>query len=119
MVRIRSLRRQKYGNIRVKDDGYTFDSKREHKRYCELRMLRRSGVIQDLKVHPRFELKVNGQHICFYEGDFSYYNTPVHRVVMPGSFVLEDVKSPATKTPLYELKKKLMNAVHNITVEEV
>lgn len=120
MIFRRSLKRQKYNNAHVKEDGYSFDSKREHKRYCELRMLARAGDIEKLRVHQRFPLEVNGQHIAVYEADFSYYNVTrgpaLHRTPQ---FVVEDVKSPATKTPLYELKKKLMKAVHNITVEEV
>lgn len=119
VVRIRSLKRQKYGNIRVKDDGYTFDSKREHKRYCELRMLARAGKIKHLQVHTRFPIKVNEQLICTYEADFSYYETQDGTIKTPYQFVVEDVKSPATRTPLYELKKKLMKAVHNVTVEEI
>ena len=33
--------------------------------------------------------------------------------------VIEDVKSPATATPLYKLKRKLAEACHSITITEV
>lgn len=119
MIIRRSLRRQKYGNIHVKEDGHTFDSKKEYKRYCELRMLARAGKIKHLQVHPRFPIKVNEQLMCTYEADFSYYETQDGTIKTPYQYVVEDVKSQATKTPLYELKKKLMKAVHNVEISEV
>lgn len=113
----RSLRRQKYNNVHVKEDGHSFDSKKEHKRFCELRMLARAGKIKSLVVHPRFSIKVNGQLITTYEADFSYYETPDGTIKTPYQYVVEDVKG--VKTPVYELKKKLMKAVHNIEVSEI
>lgn len=119
MIFRRSLRRQKYNNVHVKEDGYDFDSKKEHKRYCELRMLARAGKIKSLEVHPRFSIKVNGQLITTYEADFSYYETQDGTIKTPYQYIVEDVKSQATKTLLYELKKKLMKAVHNVEISEV
>src|SRR3990167_1086359 len=86
----------KYGNRRVTADGYTFDSQAEYARFRELRLLARAGKIQSLQVHPRFDLSVNGVRICRYYADFGY---------MRGStYVVEDVKSSATRTPVYRIK---------------
>ena len=46
----------KYRNKKVTCDGYTFDSKREANRYCELRLLLKSGEISDLRLQVPFEL---------------------------------------------------------------
>lgn len=43
--------------------------------------------------------------------DFSYHEN--------GILVVEDVKSKATKTPLYQLKKKLVKALYGIDVKEI
>ncbi|CAG0947548.1 hypothetical protein ANRL1_04256 [Anaerolineae bacterium] len=92
-------------------DGYTFDSLSEARRYGELKIEELAGNISALKVHPRFCLDVNGVHVCDYEADFTYCRN--------GRFVVEDVKSTATVTRLYRVKKKLMLAVLGITIQEV
>lgn len=101
----------KYHNVAVNDGEHHFDSKREERHYRELSLLQRAGKIAGLKVHPRFDLVVNGQRICAYEADFSYHSFQRDRTIV------EDVKG--VRTPAYRLKKKLMEAVHGIVVEEV
>ena len=98
-------------NVRTSVDGYTFDSLSEAQRYGELKFEELAGHIADLQVHQRFCLDVNGVHICDYEADFTYRRN--------GRFVVEDVKSTATVTRLYRVKKKLMMAVLGITIQEV
>ena len=44
---------------------------------------------------------VNGKKIGYYVADFQY--------LVNGKTVVEDVKSPATKTPLYKLKIKILS----------
>ncbi|CAG1015176.1 hypothetical protein ANAEL_05194 [Anaerolineales bacterium] len=83
----------------------------EARRYGELKIEELAGNITDLQVHQRFRLDVNGIHICDYESDFTYRRN--------GRFVVEDVKSTATVTRLYRVKKKLMLAVLGITIQEV
>lgn len=104
-------KRSKYGNRKVVLDGIEFDSKKESRRYVELRMRLRAGEITDLKYHEVFELNVEGAKVCKYEADFTYIEN--------GQLVVEDVKSKATrKLPTYRLKKKLMKAIHNIEIKE-
>jgi hypothetical protein len=104
--------RSKYGSVKTELDGITFDSKAEAKRYAELKILARGGLISDLKLQPKFPLEVNGLVVATYIADFSY------RAGTQG-LVIEDVKSEATKTPVYNLKKKLMKALHGIEIVEV
>ena len=94
-------------------EGITFDSLTEAARWRELRLLEKCGEIVDLAVHPKYPIVVNGQKICNYIADFQYNDKDGRRVV-------EDVKSPVTrKLPAYRLKKKLMQAVHGITIVEI
>ena len=106
-------RRSKYGNHRVEIDGIKFDSKAEANRYFTLRLLEKAGQISELTRQRRFHLTVNGVKICDYICDFSYFD------VRKGRGVVEDVKSEATITPVYKLKRSLMKAVHDIDIEEI
>jgi hypothetical protein len=104
----------KYGAKKVKLDGYTFDSKVEAKRYGELKILERAGFIGSLRVHPEFDLTVNGVAITKYKADFAY-----EKYDLDGNYgVVEDVKSgPTAKRRDFQLVRRLMRAIHNIDVE--
>lgn len=106
------MRYSKYGNKPVKVDGFKFPSKAEARRYAELVLAQKAGIISDLKIHPEFYLSVNGIEVCKYVGDFSYWTEDGER-----QYVLEDVKG--VKTRIYMLKKKLMLACLGINVKEV
>lgn len=102
------IKRAKYGNIKIELDGYTFDSKKEARRYVELRMLIASGEITDLQLQVVFQLSV-----CKYVCDFTY-------ITREGEYIVEDVKSKATrKNRVYRLKNKLMLAELNIQIKEI
>jgi hypothetical protein len=100
----------KYGNTRVVEDGYTFDSKAEFRRYQELKLLEKAGEIYNLQVHVPFPLVVNDILICTYEADFEYRRSE-------DDIVREDVKGAITRE--YRIKKRLMLACHDIRIEEV
>lgn len=104
-------RPNKYRNQPVTVDGHYFPSKREAGRYQELRLLEKAGKIRNLQIQVRFPLVVNEMPCGHYIADFVY--------AMDGRKIVEDVKSPPTRTALYELKKKLMLAIHNIRIAEV
>ncbi len=106
------LRRSKFGNIRVKIDGFTFDSKMEARRYQELKLLEKAGKIHSIEVHRRFPLEFNGVHICIYESDFCYWM----RTTNGTRYIVEDVKGH--RTDVFKLKKKLMKAIHGLDVLE-
>jgi len=95
----------KYFNEKIVFDDITFDSKKEYKRYYNLKLLERANEIKDLKLQVEFELqpsfKKNG--VCYrkisYVADFVYYDNKLNRTIV------EDTKG--FKTDVYKLKKKL------------
>jgi hypothetical protein len=77
-------------------DGTYFDSQRELKRYHELLLMQRGGLITNLIVHPRFKITAMD---CIYEADFQYDE------LEGGDPVVEDVKSSHTRgLPLFKSK---------------
>lgn len=103
----------KYKAQPVTIDGIRFASKKEANRYCELRLLLKAGEISHLEIQPRFKLLINGAALryesgrpAFYVADFAYFDPSRERRIV------EDVKSEATKTPIYKLKKALVEALY-------
>lgn len=88
--RLMRYQKAKYGNSVVKHEGETFHSKGELNRYLKLRMLEKSGYIQDLQKQVTFELqpsfKLNGKTIraLKYVVDFTYIEN--------GKLICEDFK---------------------------
>ena len=110
--------KRKYGNRKTVIDGHTFDSKREAARYGVLKLLERTGTINDLELQPRFELipkqrRDDGrpERACEYVADFRYTDTRT------GQTVIEDAKGMRTRD--YIVKRKLMLQVHGMSVREV
>ena len=108
-------KRLKFNNKFTKVDGITFQSRKEAKRWGELKLLEKAGEISSLKRQQVFEIVVNGVHVTNYKSDFSYVDTRGF-----SKLVVEDVKGgDATKTDLYLAKKALMKAVHSIEIKEI
>lgn len=105
----------KYHAKKVIVDGIEFDSRKEAQRWRELTLLQASGLIHDLKRQVEFELipKCGRERPAKYHADFSYIDTAT------GKLVVEDVKSRATKTKDYILRRKLMNWRYDIQIREV
>ena len=108
----------KYGNRKTTVDGVTYDSAKEARRGAELRLMERAGLISDLCAQVRYELipaqKRNGKVIerpVYYIADFVY--------TQDGETVVEDTKSPATRTPQYIIKRKLMLWEFGIKIREM
>ena len=122
--------RNKYQSIKTTVNGITFDSRKEARRYQELLLLQRAGVIRDLKMQVKYVLipaqyevyeryGKNGQRLkdgekliekeCAYFADFVYEEN--------GNTVVEDTKGVKTKD--YIIKRKLMLYIHGIRVKEV
>lgn len=106
----------KYHSRKVTRDGMTFDSVKEYRRFCELRLLERSGAITDLQRQVKFELipsqRIGGKVVeraCGYIADFVYIEN--------GKKVVEDTKG--FRTPEYIIKRKLLLYVHGIRIKEV
>ncbi len=101
----------KYGNIKtVTSDGIKHDSIKEANRWCELKLLERAGMIQDLQRQVKFLLipKQEGERPVYYIADFTYTEN--------GNKVVEDAKGMRTKE--YKLKKKMMLYFHGIKIKE-
>jgi len=100
----------RYRNVKVTIDGNKFDSKKEGKRYQELKLMARAGVITALELQPKYELvptlRLITETLCrrSYIADFRYKDNY-------GDTIVEDVKSPITKKdPTYRLKRHLFLA---------
>ena len=106
----KKIGRNKYSNKITKVDGISFHSIRESKRYRDLKLLNDAGHISHLSLQPIFHIEINGRKICKYIADFHYIDAS-------GKEIFEDVKG--MKTPVYRLKKKLVEAVHNVVITEI
>ena len=112
-------RSSKYNAATVTLDGHRFDSRREAKRYEELKALEAAGKIAQLELQPRFELqpafRYRGEAVrkIEYVADFRYLDYE------RGGLVVEDVKG--MKTDVYRLKRKLFLAKYGdgVIFEEV
>jgi hypothetical protein len=92
-------------------DGARFASKREARRYRELQLLATAGHIGGIELQPAYSVEVAGRHVCTYLADFRYVD------LVSGELVVEDAKG--LKTPVYRLKKKLVEALYPIVIREV
>lgn len=114
-----SVRESKYGNHVSEINGIKFDSKKEGRRYLELLDKLKYGDISDLRLQTQFTLiegfkTVTGETVKpeRYVADFTYFEN--------GKFIVEDVKSDATKKKdVYKIKKKQMLDIYGIEVKEV
>lgn len=102
----------KFNNQKTEVDGILFDSRKEAKRYYELKLLQRAGEISNLQLQVKYELipKQANERACNYIADFVYQDKS-------GQIVVEDVKGRRTKE--YVIKRKLMLYQHGIRVVEV
>ena len=109
----------KYKNKKVKVSGITFDSRKEARRYGELKYMLKAGKIKDLKRQVKYILipsqrNANNRVIereCAYIADFVYTDTET------GEMVVEDVKG--LRTDVYKIKRKLMLERYGIRIKEV
>ena len=107
----------KYHAVPTVVDGIRFSSKAEARYYAELRMREKAGEIKNLELQPKFALMVpeygSGYDVTVghYIADFRYREGP------RGVLRIVDVKG--VKTPVYRLKKKMVEAQYGITITEV
>ena len=131
-------KKTKYHNVpakRVTDSGaiLRFDSQKEARRYDELAALERAGTIRELRMQVDFTLQeayTDGEgrraRAIRYRADFSYKKRPKYWTGYESQcpddgwiLVVEDVKSRATRTKEYIMKRKLMKERFNIDIQEV
>ena len=98
------VKKLKYNNVKVEIDGFKFDSKKEAKRYGELKLLVRCELISNLRLQVPYELipsqkgGLRKELPMSYKADFVYVDN--------GKEVIEDTKG--VKTADYIIKRKLM-----------
>lgn len=112
------MNRSKYGAKKTVVDGIVFDSRKESRRYVELKLLQKAGEISNLELQKKFLLipsqKLGGKVVereCSYVADFVYTDTKT------GNIVVEDTKGIKTKD--YIIKRKLMLYVYGIKISEI
>lgn len=109
--------RSKYRNRHTVVDGIRFDSAKEARRWGELRLMEKAGLISKLRRQHEWQLFAMGiddtpVYVASYVSDFDYFQVD--------EFVAEDVKSEFTrKLPLYRLKFKLFKANYGFEITEV
>ena len=105
-----------------------FDSQKEARRYDELATLERAGKIRDLRMQVDFTLQEaytdgEGRRVraIRYRADFTYVRVKetIGEYTFRDQLVVEDVKSRATRTKEYIMKRKLMKERFNIDIQEV
>lgn len=106
----------KYHSKKAVANGIEFDSRKEARRYSDLVLLERAGMITDLQRQVKFELipsqRIDGKVVersVTYVADFVYKQH--------GKTVVEDTKGFKTKD--YIIKRKLMMYIHGIRVKEI
>ena len=103
---------RKYNAKKVELDGVIFDSQSEAKHYWHtLKPRAEAGDITNLQMQPVYRCEINGKLICKYIADFTYVEWVIAGPEgQLGRQVVEDVKG--FKTPIYNLKKKLVQALY-------
>lgn len=111
----------KYRNQKVTIDGKTFDSKKEANRWAELRLLEDAGEIYELKRQVEFILlpAQKDEKGRLLERPVKYIADFTYRDSESNNMIVEDVKSPATRTREYILKRKIMLYRLGLRVQEV
>lgn len=109
---------RKYHNTKTVVDDMVFDSKAEARRWQQLRLMERGGIIRDLRRQVPYVLiksfRWPSGKACpktVYKADF------VYTIEGTGEVVVEDVKG--VLTPEYKIKKKLMMERFGIEIKEV
>ena len=110
--------RTKYHAVPTVVDGLRFASKAEAARYRELMQLGELGLVQNLEFQPRFDLHVEGVKVGTYVADFRYQERSLPSWLNSHHWqdVIEDVKG--VRTPVYRLKKRMVEAEYGFTIRE-
>jgi hypothetical protein len=115
------MKRNKYSAVKTVVDGHKFDSKKEARRYGELKLLKSAGEISWLRLQPKFRFRIDGRNVMIrskgypngrqatYTADFQYEQG--------GKIVVEDVKGgAATDTEASRLRRAMVEAQYGVRV---
>ena len=126
--------KQKYYNKTIIIDGISFQSRKEGRRYQELKLLEKARKIKDLELQKAYELipaqyeespevytkgirKGEPKHGKLLERAVVYRADFVYTDCETGKQVVEDTKG--MRTPEYILKRKMMLYIHHIKIKEI
>jgi hypothetical protein len=118
LVKKQETKGKKFGNKKVVVDGITFDSTKESIHYGKLKLLKKAGEIEDFFCQVKFSIDVNKKHIANYFLDFEVWH-------LDGTKEYIDVKGFDTKrkkyitTDVFQIKKKLVEAIYGITIKNL
>ena len=123
----------KYHSQKTIVDGITFDSRKEARRYRELKTMEKAGMITGLELQKKFLLlpaqfepdridfskSKKGRHISgkLIEHEVAYYADFYYYDCLAGEWVVEDTKG--VRTPEYIIKRKMLLWFHHIRIREV
>lgn len=115
-------RQAKYGSVKTTHDGIVFDSLKEASYYEQLKLRERAGEVAEIELKPRYPLHIMAlwhsgpiqiETIGYYELDFAFLE------LRTGEYKTVDVKSEATRLKVsYRIKKKIVEVVHGISIDE-
>jgi hypothetical protein len=100
------IKKSKYRNQPTIVDGIRFASKKEAKRYHELKILKQSCRVKEFELQKSYKLAGRYRYVCDF---FVKWRN--------GTETVEDVKG--FKTPVYKLKKAWMKDKYNIDIVEI
>lgn len=113
------MKRNKFNATRVTIDGIKFASKREAKRYSELKLLEMAKEIFNLELQPVFPLIIDGKEVkirskgfpngrkCKYTADFKY-------TTADGEIIIEDSKGFDTTSS--RLRRAVVECIYGIHI---
>jgi hypothetical protein len=105
----------KYRNRKVVAHGIEFDSEKEADYYSKLILLKKTGTVKNFEHQKRYDIIVNDKYIAHYKLDFfvEYTDGRVEHVDIKG---FDKKTGKFVTTPLFNLKKKLVEAIYGITI---
>jgi hypothetical protein len=102
-------KRNKFRAVKTTIDNIIFDSKMESYHYLILKQLADSGKVSNLEIHPKFPIYIKNKLVCKVILDFAYDDDIGTHYI--------DVKG--MDTPISRLKRKMVEAEYDITVEVI
>jgi hypothetical protein len=105
--KLMKTKQNKYGAKKVTVGDETWDSQLEYSRWCDLVLMEKAGEITELQRQVEFPYEENDKVVFVYVADVVYSRS--------GTRVVEDAKG--MRTPVFNLKKKLIESRYGITIE--
>jgi len=91
-------------------DFHYFASRAESRRFAELRLQERAGMIEHLQAQVTYPVIINSVRVTKYIADFVY--------IRDGQTIVEDVKGNKDfLTDIFKLKQKLVGAIYGVEIE--